>query len=61
MGRIIAPPEEKQGGGGGCCGGDETPEAKVERLIPRLNEIMMEIVNEICEKNTMQFNKMALV
>jgi hypothetical protein len=61
VGRIIAPPEEKSGGGGGCCGGDESPEQKVTALIPRLNEIAMEVVNEICEKNTMEFNKMALV
>jgi hypothetical protein len=30
-------------------------------LVPRLNEIALEIVNEICENNTMQFDKMALV
>ena len=61
VGRVIAPPEEKTGGGGGCCGGDESPETKVANLIPRLNEIVMEIITEIAGKNTMAFNKMALV
>jgi len=37
-----------KGGGGGCCGGsgDLTPETKIAHLLPKLNEVLFEILSE---------------
>lgn len=39
--------EEKSGGGDACCTtGDLTPEQKILKLIPKINEIVIEILSE---------------
>lgn len=42
--------------GDGCCGGDESPQAKVLALIPRLNEVILgEIISEMSQSGVPEF------
>jgi len=42
--------------GDGCCGGDESPQAKVLALIPRLNEVILgEIIGEMSQSGIPEF------
>lgn len=44
--RMISPEddgtERARTVGGNCCGGDLSPEAKIEDLVPRLNEVIFD-------------------
>jgi len=47
---LVKDPNEpvKTDSGGGCCGGGDTsPEMKTLELVPKLNEILAEIVTEL--------------